>query len=86
MVGQKQTLNVAKAFIEAINTHDVELISSLMAPWFLFIDSQGNLLSDTSEVVAAWRHYFAMFPDYRTEVGSALCAEYRVVLIGEARA
>lgn len=86
MKNQQETLEAAQAFIEAINSHDLEWILRLMSPGIRFIDSHGNILSGATVMRAAWQHYFAMFPDYRIDVGSTLCAENRVVLIGEASA
>ena len=40
---EQHILAVARAFVEAINVQDCELISSLMAPDFRFVDAHGRV-------------------------------------------
>jgi ketosteroid isomerase-like protein len=57
-----------KAFIAAINTQDLAALSALMPDDHEFVDSGGTTVSGRETMLAGWRHYFAMFPDYRIRV------------------
>jgi hypothetical protein len=78
--------DVALQFVEAINSGDVDRISSLMATDHLFIDSGGRQLHGQDAVRDAWSRYLVMFPDYRVEVREALSDLQTVVLLGRASA
>ena len=57
-------VEVLMAFIEAINKHDVDKLSELMAENHLFVDSLGRSVNERANMVGAWRNYFAFCPDY----------------------
>ena len=56
------------AFVERINTHDVEGLAELMANDHRFIDPYGNEVVGRENMTAGWRGYFEMFPVYSIEV------------------
>jgi ketosteroid isomerase-like protein len=56
------------AFIDRINAHDVEGLADLMADDHRFIDAHGNEVAGKEQMIAGWRGYFGMFPDYSIEV------------------
>lgn len=55
-------------FIEAINTHNVDKICSLMSEDHKFIDSHGNEVVGKEQMRAGWIGYFQLFPDYKIEI------------------
>jgi limonene-1,2-epoxide hydrolase len=63
---------VIAAFVAAINRHDVAAISDLMSEDHTFIDSRGRAVSGRKEMVAAWKAYFSIFPDYEILVDTVL--------------
>lgn len=77
------SLNTVKAFVEQINSHDVNGMMSLMAETHCFIDSLGNVVSGHQALHAAWAGYFGLIPNYRITVGEWLCNGAVVVLLGQ---
>jgi ketosteroid isomerase-like protein len=59
---------VVLAFIDRINSHDVEGLGALMSDDHTFIDAHGNEISGREKMSAGWRGYFEWFPDYYVEV------------------
>ena len=59
---------VVLAFIDRINAHDVEGLGALMSDDHTFIDAHGHQVSGREKMIAGWRGYFGMFPDYYLEV------------------
>jgi ketosteroid isomerase-like protein len=57
-----------QAFIERINAHDVQALGELMSDDHRFIDAHGNELAGKQKMIAGWRGYFELFPDYSIEV------------------
>jgi ketosteroid isomerase-like protein len=55
-------------FAGAINHHDIEKISTLMADGHTFIDAHGNKVEGKDKMKAGWAGYFQMFPDYKIEI------------------
>ena len=56
------------AFVERINTHDVEGLAELMTDDHRFIDPYGNEVVGRENMTAGWRGYYEMFPVYSIEV------------------
>ena len=50
-------------FIAAINQHDPQALAALMSSDHVFIDSVGHRIEGPA-MVAGWRNYFTMCPDY----------------------
>ena len=56
------------AFIDCINSQDVEGLGALMSDDHTFIDAHGNQVSGREKMIAGWHGYFEWFPDYSIEV------------------
>ena len=63
---------VVRAFIDALNAHDVEAIAALMAKEHVFVGACGDEVRGRPSMKSAWRGYFAWFPDSRIEVTEIL--------------
>jgi ketosteroid isomerase-like protein len=74
---------VANEFVSAINQHNVEAISRLMAEDHTFIDSGGGTYSGV-EMRQGWAEYFKMFPDYKVEICEVFVSGETVILLGAA--
>jgi ketosteroid isomerase-like protein len=59
-----QHIDVVVRFMDAINTRDVGALSELMTEDHEFTDSLGNRVVGRAAMVAGWRGYFQMCPDY----------------------
>jgi len=70
---------VVEKFSDAINARDLAALAALMTDDHRFIDTAGNTIVGRSACVAAWRDFFAAFPDYRNEL-TELRAEGDVVV------
>ena len=79
------SLEVARLFVERINSHDLDGLAELMTADHRFIDSLGTEFSGREAMKEGWRHYFRMAPDYQIEVTESLCKGELVVLLGLAR-
>jgi ketosteroid isomerase-like protein len=55
-------------FVEAINNHNVDEISSLMTDDHRFIDAHGNEVIGKEKMSSGWAGYFQWFPDYKIEI------------------
>jgi limonene-1,2-epoxide hydrolase len=77
-----QDANVISAFTAAINRHDVTAIAGLMTEDHTFIDSWGRSVSGRKEMVAAWKTYFAMFPDYEVHADTMLADNGNIAIFG----
>ena len=74
--------SVIAAFIAAINRHDVAALADLMSEDHTFIDSLGRRVSGRKEMVAGWKAYFAMFPDFEILVDTTLTDNGTVAIFG----
>jgi ketosteroid isomerase-like protein len=63
---------IVRQFIACINSHDVKKIVALCTADHAFIDSLGSKMSGLEDLQQGWGWYFAMFPDYRIEIESAI--------------
>lgn len=75
--------DLARQFVDRINAHDLEGLTSLMAPDHTFIDSLGGK-STRPGIVDGWRAYFEMVPDYWIKIDRALSDGDVAVLVGSA--
>lgn len=81
----KSVLEVAQAFVAAINAEDLEALGDLMTNDHTFVDALGNRFSGAQTMVAGWRQFFDAFPGYRIAVVHALSDGDRAALFGEAQ-
>ena len=80
------TVDVALRLVEAICSHDVERILSLVTDDHVLIDSGGQDLQGKKVVGVAWTAYFLAFPDYRIMVSEIIDRGAVVALFGTAGA
>ena len=78
-----QTKDVVLAFIEAINTHDVDAIVVLCAKDHQFVDAHGNI-TPAVQLRFAWAGYFQFMPRYGIEVETILCEGVAAAVFGAA--
>ena len=83
-VGFVKPLELADAFVTAINAGDVDTLASLMAPDHVFVDADGSEHGGRDKMRAGWREYFEMVPDFLIEVFDRFDAGSFVILIGQA--
>ncbi|SEU33887.1 SnoaL-like domain-containing protein [Lacrimispora sphenoides] len=73
----------ALAFVDAINSHNADKITTLMTDDHTFIDAYGNS-SNKEAMQQGWPGYFSWFPDYLIEINNILVSGVTVVLLGYA--
>jgi ketosteroid isomerase-like protein len=71
-------------FVTAINRHDVQALTALMAPGHIFIDSLGRRVEGAVSMEAGWRGYFAMCPDYWIRTDKVMAEDGVVLAAGQA--
>lgn len=75
---------VAEAFVSAINGHDADALALLMTEGHALVDGLGNRVVGKAAVLAAWRGYFAMVPDYWIEVRRVIEGDGVTAVFGRA--
>lgn len=81
---ETKEIRIVKAFNNAINEGNVELLSSLMTEDHTFIDASGAAHSGVKEMTEGWKDFFRMFPDYKNNFESILQDGNLVVALGTA--
>lgn len=81
-----KAVDVTLQFVEAICSHDVERIVSLVTDDHVLIDSGGQDLQGKRIIGVAWAAYFLAFPDYRILVSEIIDQGDVVALFGTASA
>jgi ketosteroid isomerase-like protein len=76
------TREIVEAFVDAINGGRAERVVPAMGGSGIFIDSLGNRVEGRENLLAAWRAYFQLFPDYRIEIEAILVEEGEAMLRG----
>lgn len=71
--------DMARQFMDAVNTHDVDRLCGLMTEDHQFTDAHGHVLTGAAPLRLAWSTYFEWFPDYRV-VWDAVLVEGQTVL------
>jgi ketosteroid isomerase-like protein len=64
--------DVAVAFVERINKHDLDGLAELMTDDHVFVDALDGRVSGRAAMRTAWAQYFRMVPDYWIKVERAL--------------
>ena len=80
------TREIVEAFVAAINGGRAESIVSIMDRNGVFVDSLGNRIAGREALLAGWRAYLQLFPDYRIEIDALLVDEGEALLHGRAGA
>jgi ketosteroid isomerase-like protein len=78
-------LVTARAFVDAINRHDLEALCGLMSEEHRFVDSLGAVFQGRDSLRAGWESYLRMVPDYALDVRETFCEGMVVVMLGIAR-
>jgi ketosteroid isomerase-like protein len=84
---EEDTMNpeeVFTLFVRAINRHDMQALTALLAPDHIFTDSVGRRVEGAVSMEAGWRAYFAMCPDYWIRTDNVMAQGSTVLAVGEA--
>jgi len=74
------------AFLERINAHDADALTSMLTEDHVFTDSLGNAMCGGRAALRdAWRAYFELVPDYRIDIDHIVQDGALLVLLGSAR-
>lgn len=76
---------VAHMFADAINHHNLDKVSELMAEEHVFIDSLGMRIEGRAAMRRGWEGYFCMVPDYTITIQETLVKGATVVMLGTAQ-
>ena len=80
----ESSLDVAQAFVQAVNRGDLPAMRALMSDDHTFTDSLGRSFSGAEQMTTGWRYFFEAFPEYWIRVDTAFADGTRVALFGEA--
>lgn len=72
------------AFIEKINTHDVEGILGLMADDYTFVNSSGDRFQGQDFMRETWTSQFAQHPDFKIRIQHIVADDQGVGIFGVA--
>jgi len=61
----KEPIAVVLAFLDAINSGDLDRVCALMTEDHVFVDALGTCVQGREPMRKAWAVYFQWFPDYR---------------------
>ncbi len=78
------SLEVAGAFVAAINAADLVALRALMTDDHTFTDARGNSFSGAEKLIAGWQHFFRAYPGYWIRIHQSFAAENHAALFGEA--
>ena len=73
-----------KQFVAAINNRHMDSLAALMSADHLFVDSVGNRVQGVGSMLAGWRSYFTMCPDYWIRIELSISEGDTVLAAGEA--
>ncbi len=59
-----------RAFVAAVNAHDLEKMTALITDNHNFTDAHANTVAGHDKVKSGWTDYFEWFPDYAIELSS----------------
>ena len=80
----RETRDVVEAFVAAVNSGRAEKVAGAMTADAAFIDALGRRIEGKQALLAGWRAYFRMFPDYRIEVDAIFTDGREAMLHGRA--
>ena len=72
---KKSALDVALAFVDMINRHDVDGLVAMLAEDHCFVDGLGQVVRGREQVKKGWVAYFGWFPDYSIKLDQPLIKE-----------
>lgn len=76
---------IALAFVDAINSKDLEGMAGLMTDDHKFIDGDGSELPGKDQMKAGWKMHFELIPDLTLSISAQFEDEETVVLLGQSR-
>jgi ketosteroid isomerase-like protein len=79
-----EALAVFGSFVAAVNARDAGALASLLAEYFLFIDTLANRVEGAASMEGGWRAYFEMCPDYRLRIDEVVVDGALALATGEA--
>ena len=82
---KKSALDVALAFVDMINRHDVDGLVAMLTEDHCFVDGLGQVVRGREQVKKGWVAYFGWFPDYSIQVDDILSKGNVVGLFGTAQ-
>ena len=77
-------IEVARVFVEAINSGDADRLADLMTEDHTFVDSDGSEHSGRYDMRRGWADYYSMVPDFRIRVQHEASGDDVVALFGVA--
>ena len=86
MTDASDPIDVAQAFVDKINDHDVNGLIALMSKDHVFIDALGAKILGRKQMRKGWQSHFEAFPDYRIAVREMRPEGEIVTVFGRARA
>jgi ketosteroid isomerase-like protein len=86
VTGFSDPAELARAFVDRINDHDVDGLVGMMTDDHVFTDALGAETVGRPALREAWRSYFAAFPDYRITVTGIEERGETALVTGRARA
>ena len=75
-------IEVAQAFVQAINAKDVDRMSDLMTEDHLFIDGDGSEHAGKDRMTKGWKEHFELIPDLNIAISEYFVENNTVVLLG----
>ncbi|MBZ0201257.1 MAG: nuclear transport factor 2 family protein [Ignavibacteriaceae bacterium] len=82
---KSENAKTALKFVEAINSHSVKLISTLLTEKHKFIDGLGKSINGKEIATEAWSKYLKVFPEYFIRIDEVIEKDNIVLLIGQAK-
>lgn len=82
---EKSAEEIALAFVDRINHHDVAGLAALMTEDHCFVDGLGQQVRGRQKMEQGWLAYFAWFPDYSIGIRDTLSRKNVVALFGSAQ-
>ena len=76
------TKSIVTSFNDCIGRRDITGLSSLMTDDHVFIDTANNSISGKNCCLAAWKSFFAGFPNYRNIFRQVLIVGDHAVIVG----
>ena len=76
------TIEVAMAFVDAINSKNLERIASLMTNDHTFIDGDGSEYRGKEQMAAGWKEHLELIPDLTLYIDRHFEENETVVLLG----
>ena len=75
-------VEVALAFVDAINSKDIEKLAALMSPDHVFIDGDGSEYGGRERMKTGWKDHLEMIPDLTLSISAHYEKHGTAVLIG----